>query len=317
MNLNALAGRLSQRARGPVQSNYPLSGLTTYRVGGPAGIYFEPVDVDDVGVLGEVLHDAPDTPVLVLGRGSNLVISDAGCPGIILRLGMSFSWIRANDDGQGGRDTGMVAGSATPLPLLANWAARRSLTGLEFAVAIPGSVGGGVRMNAGAHGGEIVDTVRAATIFDVRTRKVAQWGTSDLGLTYRHSELADHHVVLDATFQLSFDDETAVRTRMESYRKHRAETQPGAVQNAGSTFKNPPGDSAGRIVEAAGLKGFRVGGVAVSDLHANFFIAAEGARAQDVYDLVHEIRRLVRERMGVELHPEVRFVGDFARTRLD
>ena len=311
MNLQTLAGQLRERVQGTVKTNYPLSGLTTYRIGGPAAIYFEPEDVDDVEVLGDVLRDDAETPVLVLGRGSNLVISDAGFPGIIVRPGMAFSWILPSGDEVGGKLTGMVAGSATPLPLLANWAARRSLTGLEFAVAIPGSVGGGVRMNAGAHGGEIVDTLQKTTVFDVRSRKVSVWSVEDLGLTYRHSDLTDEHIVLDATFELTLDDEAAVRSRMEGYRKHRAETQPGAVQNAGSTFKNPPGDSAGRLVEAAGLKGFRVGGVAVSELHANFFVADEGARAQDVYNLVHEVRRLVRDRMGVELHPEIRFVGEF------
>ena len=309
MNLPTFARYLDERVRGTVSLDYPMSGLTTYRVGGPARIYFEPADVEDVGSFAEALHEAENVPVLVLGRGSNLVISDAGFPGVVVRLGMSFSWIRSTEDDP----NGMVAGSATPLPLLANWAARRGLSGIEFAVAIPGSVGGGVRMNAGAHGGEIVDTLQSATVFDLRTNRVGPRSVADLSMTYRSSSLLDHEIVLDATFALTPDDETAVRARMESFRKHRAETQPGAVQNAGSTFKNPPGDSAGRIVEAAGLKGFRVGGVAVSELHANFFVADEGASAQDVFDLVHEVRGLVKERMGIELHPEVRFVGAFER----
>jgi UDP-N-acetylmuramate dehydrogenase len=134
-----------------------------------------------------------------------------------------------------------------------------------------------------------------------------------MGMSYRHSELVDNEVVLDATFELSSDQEASVRARMEAYRKHRAETQPGALQNAGSTFKNPSGDSAGRLVDASGLKGHRVGGVSVSSLHANFFIAEDGATAQQVFDLVHEVRRLVSERTGVELEPEVRFVGAFDR----
>lgn len=284
-----------------------MSGLTTYRVGGPALVYFEPADVDDIEVLAEVLDDEDDVPILVLGRGSNLVVSDSGFKGLVLRLGMSFSWIRAN-----GPD-GMVAGSATPLPMVANWAARRSLSGVEFAVAIPGSVGGGVRMNAGAHGGEIVDALEEAKIFDLRARSIESRPASRLGMSYRHSDLADHEVILDASFRLHADGETAVRARMEAFRRHRAETQPGALQNAGSTFKNPQGDSAGRLVEAAGLKGHRVGRVAVSELHANFFVAEDGATAQQVFDLVHEVRRLVSERMGVDLTPEVRFVGAFDR----
>ena len=306
MNVTTVARVLRERVQGSVRTNYPMSGLTTYRIGGPARVYFEPVDVDDIATLADLLGDAPDTPVLVLGRGSNLVISDHGFPGIVVRLGMSYSWVRRDSS-----DKGMVAGSSTPLPLLANWAARRGLAGLEFTVAIPGSVGGGVRMNAGAHGGEIVDTLFSASIYDVRTGSVRDVPVAELGMTYRHSALLDHQIVLEASFVLVPDEESSVRARMETYRKHRAETQPGAVQNAGSTFKNPPGDSAGRLVEAAGLKGFRVGGVAVSELHANFFVAEDHARAQDVYDLVHEVRGLVRDRMGVELQPEVRFVGRF------
>lgn len=308
MNVTTLARLLDERAHGSVQTNYPLSGLTTYRIGGPARVYFEPAHQDDLAPLADLLRDAPDIPVLVLGRGSNLVVSDHGFPGIVVRLGMTFSWVRPDERSA---HKGLVAGSSTPLPLLANWAARRGLAGLEFTVAIPGSVGGGVRMNAGAHGGEIVDTLRAATIYDLRMGSITQIPASDLGLAYRHSAVLDHHVVVDASFVLVPDSEESVRARMEAYRKHRAETQPGALQNAGSTFKNPPGDSAGRLVEAAGLKGFRVGGAAVSDLHANFFVAGDDARAQDVYDLVHQVRALVQERMGVELDPEVRFVGRF------
>lgn len=305
MNHRSFARRLTDRVRGPVQTDYPLSGLTTYRVGGPALVYFEPADVPDIEGLGEVLGDEDDVPILVLGRGSNLVVSDAGFPGLVVRLGMPFSWIRAHGP------AGMVAGSATPLPLLANWAARRALAGVEFAIAIPGSVGGGVRMNAGAHGGEIVDTLSSASIFDLGTASLAERPVSTLGMRYRHSDLLETQVVVEATFELEIDDAADVRARMEAYRKHRAETQPGALQNAGSTFQNPPGDSAGRLVEAAGLKGHRVGRVSVSQLHANFFIAEEGATAQQVFDLVHEVRGLVVERMGVELIPEVRFVGAF------
>jgi len=310
MDLSTFARHLSKRVRGTVQTDYPLSGLTTYRVGGPARVFFEPKDRDDISVLAEVLRDA-GSPVLVLGRGSNLLMADSGFPGVVVRPGMAFSWIRPVASGEG-TPVGMTAGSATPLPLLANWAARRGLAGLEFAIAIPGSVGGGVRMNAGAHGGEIVDTLATATIFDLREGTRDETAVTALEMSYRRSRLQDHEFVVDATFHLERDEEGAVRARMEDFRKHRAETQPGALQNAGSTFKNPPGDSAGRLVEAAGLKGHRVGGVTVSELHANFFIAEEGARAQDVYDLVQEVRALVKERMGVELHPEIRFVGDFA-----
>ncbi|MEA2447860.1 MAG: UDP-N-acetylmuramate dehydrogenase, partial [Actinomycetota bacterium] len=174
----------------------------------------------------------------------------------------------------------------------------------------PGSVGGGIRMNAGAHGAEVSGTLARATVFDVR-KGMSERAASSLDLTYRHSSLTDDEVVLVAEFSLREDDPDAVKGRVEGYRKRRAATQPPAVQNAGSVFKNPPGDHAGRLVEAAGLKGFRVRDVAVADLHANFFIAGPSATAQDVYELVHEVRARVLDAFGVALEPEVRFVGSF------
>jgi UDP-N-acetylmuramate dehydrogenase len=312
MNLKTIATELSGRVRGRVALDHPLAGLTTYRLGGPAALYFEPEDVDDVATLADVLRDVDErVAVLPMGRGSNMVISDQGFEGIVVRLGMKFAWIRAKAGDGASAATGMTAGASTSLPLLANWAARRSLTGMEFAVAIPGSVGGGVRMNAGAHGTEISDTLESVQLFDLVERRLAILGVAELGLTYRRSNLTPDQVVLDATFGLRPADESDIRERMEAYRRHRAETQPGAVQNAGSVFKNPEGDSAGRLVEAAGLKGFRVGTVSVSELHANFFVAEDGGRAQDVYELVHLVRNRVKETFGVDLEPEIRFVGPF------
>ncbi|MGH2809081.1 MAG: UDP-N-acetylmuramate dehydrogenase [Actinomycetota bacterium] len=311
MNLKAIANEWAGRVRGRVALDHPLAGLTTYRLGGPAALYLEPEDADDVAALADVLHDAGEhVPLLPMGRGSNMVISDQGFDGIVIRLGMKFAWIRAKA-GDGAAATGMIAGASTSLPLLANWAARRSLTGMEFAVAIPGSVGGGVRMNAGAHGTEISDTLESVQLFDLVEHRIATLGAGDLGLSYRRSNLTSDQVVLDATFDLTPGDEADIRDSMETYRRHRVETQPGALQNAGSVFKNPEGDWAGRLVEAAGLKGFRVGTVAVSELHANFFVAEDGGRAQDVYDLVYLVRARVQELFGVDLEPEIRFVGMF------
>ena len=167
-------------------------------------------------------------------------------------------------------------------------------------------------MNAGAHEGSISDTLREIRVFDLGSGALEQRPASALGLDYRHSDLEPTDVVVEATFALRPDDPVAIKDRMDRYRRHRADTQPGALQNAGSTFKNPPGDSAGRLVEAAGLKGYAVGGAAVSDLHANFFLASDAATAQDVFDLVHDVRAKVMERFGVTLEPEVRFIGPFA-----
>jgi UDP-N-acetylmuramate dehydrogenase len=157
----------------------------------------------------------------------------------------------------------------------------------------------------------VKDSLSWVRLFDLDLLNVETRDAGTLGFRYRASELTDRHVVVEACFALEEAEPEEVRSRMEDYRRHRAETQPGALQNAGSTFKNPPGDHAGRLVEAAGLKGFTVGGASVSTLHANFFMAGEGATSQDVFDLVHEVRARVRERFGVDLQPEVRFVGAF------
>jgi UDP-N-acetylmuramate dehydrogenase len=308
LTVDGLARELRAALEGRVETDRPLAPLTTYRVGGPARLYVEPGSVADLDALARVLARAgDDVAVLALGRGSNVVVSDRGWPGIVVRLGPRFSWIESAPHG-------LRTGAATPLPALANWTARRGLAGLEFTIAIPGSVGGAVRMNAGAHGGAIAHHLLSARVFDLRARAVAERPAAELGLAYRVSNVVDGDVVLDATFALEEVDRPAVRARIERFRAHRARTQPGALQNAGSVFKNPPGDHAGRLVDAAGLKGKRVGAVVVASLHANFFLARDGATAQDVFDLVRAVRDRVRAACGVELEPEIRFAGAFEAT---
>lgn len=306
MTVDALARALEEALPGRVRRGAPLAPLTTYRLGGPAAVLVEPGGPDDVGAIADALQDERDVPLLVLGRGSNTVVSDEGWPGLVVHASGGLASI-----GSGPDETTVVAGAGTSMPQLANWAARRGLTGLEFLVSIPGSVGGGVRMNAGAHGSEIADRLVAATVLDLERRTVEEVAVEDLGLSYRRSSLGALQFVIAARFSLEPAPSAAIRERMESYRRHRAATQPGAALNAGSVFKNPPGDFAGRLVEAAGLKGFSVGGARVSEKHANFFVAGEGATAQDVFDLVHAVRARVAAATGIELEPEVRFAGSF------
>lgn len=309
MDVRSLAAPLEERLKGTVDVDRMLGPLTTYRVGGPGALYVEASSEEDLEILADVLRAEvdEDLPVLALGRGSNIVISDDGFPGLVLRLGSHFSQISERADDV----SGLIAGGSAPLPTLANRAARRGLAGLEFMIAIPGSVGGAIRMNAGAHGREVRDPLASVRLFDLDQMRTDTRDADSLGFRYRGSDLTDRHVVLEATFDLDKANVDEVRAKMDSYRRHRAETQPGALQNAGSTFKNPPNDHAGRLVEAAGLKGFSVGGASVSTLHANFFMASEGATSQDVFDLVHEVQARVLDRFGIELQPEVRFVGNF------
>ena len=306
MTLDALAEALQNALPGRVQRGRALAPLTTYRLGGPAAILVEVEDAADVATLAEVLGRAVDVPLLFLGRGSNTVVSDEGWPGAVVHPGAGLAWIK----GGPGEGT-VVTGAGTSMPQLANWAARRGLTGLEFLVSIPGSVGGGVRMNAGAHGSEIADHLAAARVLDLDACRLDEIAVADLGMRYRRSALAPAQFVIDARFSLEVAPPAAIRERMESFRRHRAATQPGAASNAGSVFKNPPGDFAGRLVESTGLKGFSVGGARVSEVHANFFVAAPGATAQDVFDLVHAVRAKVKAATGIELEPEVRFAGSF------
>jgi UDP-N-acetylmuramate dehydrogenase len=310
-SLDALFDALSQVTRGSLERDHSLSRFTTYRLGGPAGIYAEPADFEDLLAIAQELRTVDaraEIPVLVLGRGSNMVISDAGWPGLVLRLGQPFAALEPVDDDPAGLDVG----AGKPLPLVANWAARRALAGMEWAVGVPGSIGGAVRMNAGAHGSDIAASLVRARVLRLDRGTVEERTGDQLALSYRHSNLTDREVVVSARLQLTPEPREDIRERMDSFRRHRAATQPGALQNAGSTFKNPEGDSAGRLVEAAGLKGWRVGGASVSEIHANFFMADDTATAQDVFDLIHDVRRKVHDAFGVELTPEVTFVGPFA-----
>lgn len=315
-DIDTLFEALSRVARGSVERSYPLARFTTYRLGGPAAVYAEPADFEDLVVLAAELRAVDpggETPVLVLGRGSNLIISDAGWPGLALRLGQPFAELEPVPKDP----TGLDVGAGKPLPLVANWAARRALAGMEWGVGVPGSMGGAVRMNAGAHGRDLAASLVTARVLRLDDGVVSDRTGAELDLSYRHSNLTDREIVVSARLRLTPEPGEEIRARMDSYRRHRAATQPGALQNAGSTFKNPPGDSAGRLVEAAGLKGRRVGGASVSELHANFFMADEAATAQDVFDLIHDVRRKVNEAFGVELTPEVSFVGPFAQREVE
>lgn len=304
--LEEAGAELRRAVRGPVESEAPIARITSFRLGGPAAILVEAEDEGDLGAAGRAIRRF-GLPVLVLGRGSNVLVSDAGFPGVVLRLGRAFEWVS-------GEGTAVEAGGGTPLPRLANWAARRGLEGLEFTVAIPATVGGGVRMNAGAHSSSISDVLESATIYRLDDGGRSALKAAALAMEYRDAAIGPRDVVCSARFSLREGDPERIGSRMEAYRAHRARTQPAEAPNAGSMFKNPPGAAAGRLIEDAGLKGLRIGAVEVSRKHANFFLAHPGATAQQAYDLMSEVQRAVRERTGVLLVPEVRVVGSFDRS---
>ncbi len=294
-------------ADGVLTERAPLAALTTYKFGGPARWLLEADSEDDLIRLAAALAEEPaPVPVVVLGRGSNVVISDLGFRGVVVRPGPGLGGLEIGADGT------CRTGGALPLPVLARRAAEADRGGLEFYVGIPGSVGGAVCMNAGCHGSDTAEWLVTARIADVRTGRVREAGPSDLGMSYRHSEVGGDEVVTAAVFRTVPRARADAEERMRAITAWRREHQPGGTLNAGSVFKNPPNDSAGRLIDSLGLKGFRVGAVSVSARHANFFVAGEGATAQDVHDLVAEVRRRVYEESGVLLEPEVRFVGRFS-----
>ena len=285
-----------------MQRDVELAPLTTYKLGGVAAWF---ADVEDEDTLRAVLRSAGDVEFLVLGRGSNLVVSDHGFPGLVIRLVGAFLQAALNEDGS------LAAGAGMPLPRLARFAAAHDRGGLEFFVGIPGSVGGAVRMNAGGHGSDTATWLLDATILNRLTLNERSDEPADLDLAYRHSNLGDDDLVVAARFRTVEQSRVRGEEILRDVTRWRKQHQPGGTLNAGSVFKNPRGDAAGRIIDALGLKGYRRGGVAVSDVHANFFVSNEGARAQDVWDLVWAIRRRVGDETGVWLEPELRFVGRF------
>lgn len=290
-------------AAGQAQAGVELRGLTTYKLGGPAAYFVEANDPSTLAATAEALADSP-LPVLILGRGSNLVIADDGFPGVVIRLGRRFAGIETGEV--------VTAGGAAGLPQVARTATAAARRGVEFMIGIPGTVGGGVRQNAGCFGSEMVDVLETADLFDLGRGETSTVGAGDLAMAYRQTNLAPTQIVLEARFRTEAGDPDAGAARIREITRWRRLHQPGGTLNAGSVFKNPPGDSAGRIIDSLGLKGTAVGGASVSEKHANFFVAMPGTKASEVYLLVAKVRETVKARTGIDLEPEIQFAGRFA-----
>lgn len=283
-----------------VRRERPVGPDTTYRVGGAARVGVTLAANADKSALAEVLA-AHQPDVLVVGKGSNLLVADAGFDGVAVWLGSGYDWVEI--DGLQVR-----AGAAVGLPVLARRSAAAGLTGFEWAVGVPGSLGGAVRMNAGGHGSDLAASLIRAEIVDLRGGGIEVWGVDRLKLGYRRSALAADHLVLGAEIGLAAAAAAASQALIADIVSWRRENQPGG-QNAGSVFTNPDGDSAGRVIEAAGLKGHRVGTASVSAKHANFFVADSSGSADDIYALMGEVFARVHSRFGIVLRPETRLIG--------
>jgi len=279
-----------------------MSRHTTYRIGGPAALLIDCDSVPDLAAATSILAEE-GVPWRVLGKGSNVLVSDDGYNGAVLTLGRDFKRHALEDER-------LRTGAGVILAAVVRDAFSAGRTGLEFAVGVPGTVGGALAMNAGSRDEWIGTIVESVTLFvpgqglvGVRGPEVA-WG-------YRRSDLTARGIIVEAALRVLEGDEVHIRRTMEASLRRRKRSQPLGLPSAGSVFVNPESDSAGRLIEAAGLKGVRIGGAQVSDVHANFIVNAGGATAADVVALVKLIRDTVKETNGIELRPEVRFLGSF------
>jgi len=278
----------------------PLAPLSTLRVGGPADRMASPRDHDALLAALRLARDA-EVPYLVLGNGSDVVVADAGVRGLVIRNRARALTVDAET---------LRAEAGAPMAMLVKRCTADGLAGLEFGISIPGTLGGAVWANAGAHGGEMRDVLVTVDAWDPRTDSIQALANEACAFAYRDSRFKQSgEVVLGAVVQLRRDDPVAIGERVAAHQAQRQATQPLADQNAGSVFRNPAGDHAGRLIDAAGLKGRRVGGAMVSPLHANFIVTDRDARADDVRSLGELVRAAVADRFGVELLYEIEFVG--------
>ncbi len=278
----------------------PLAKHTYFGIGGEATAYIEISTTDELSALAH-FHRQWDVPIAIIGRGSNLLVSDTGFKGISVRLIGELA--KSEVDGNT-----VSVGAGLSLPRLSKTMSRQGLSGVEFALGIPGSVGGALIMNAGAWGSSFGDVVTNVTVMD-DTGELVNLTHAEAAFEYRHSRLDAYFCVTGATLELEPGDVDAITERMQAFYKQKVETQPFAEENAGCMFKNPPGDSAGRLIDISGLKGYRIGGAEVSTVHGNFILNIDNATATDVLDLVAHIQQQVREKTGISLQTEVKRLG--------
>ena len=302
MSVDTTYQRLAAELTGPVRRAEPLARHTTYRIGGPAALFVECATVADLSTATAILA-AENIEWTVLGKGSNVLASDEGYTGAVIVLGRDFK--RHSVDGDHLR-----TGAGVILAAVVQDAFKLGLSGLEFAVGVPGTVGGALAMNAGSRDEWIGSIVESVTVFKPGVGLVGVRGP-EIAWEYRRSDLPARGIIVEAVLRVTESDQVGIRRSMEASLRRRKRSQPLNMPSAGSVFVNPDGDSAGRLIEKAGLKGTKVGGAMVSEVHANFIVNAGGARAADVVALVRLIRETVKDANGIELRPEIRFLGQF------
>lgn len=300
----ALSAKLSQIPGLEVRAHEPMAHHTTFRVGGPAALMALPKRLEELSAVLRAAAEAGIVPFF-LGKGSNLLVADEGVDRFLIKLAGGLT--RLERDGE----TGLYLGSGLSLAQAANFAAGCGLTGLEFAHGIPGTVGGGVLMNAGAYGAELAQLVTQAEGVSLSDGRRVVYPADRLDFAYRHSALMDAGVVItQATLALTPGDPEAIRARMEECAKARREKQPLTLPSAGSTFKRPEGHFAAKLIDDCGLRGLTVGGAQVSEKHAGFIVNIGGATARDMLELMRQVEQRVFEQTGVQLEPEVRILGE-------
>ena len=288
------------KVRGRLTAAAPLAPLVWFKAGGPAEWLFEPKDADDLGAFLSELD--PSLPVMGLGLGSNLIVRDGGVPGIVVRLGKAFARVEPLDS------TTLRCGGGASGILVSSTARDAGIGGLEFLRSIPGTVGGFVRMNGGAYGREVKDVlVECELVLRSGQRKTVP--LAEIGYSYRHSELPAGSIVVGATLRGHPEQPAKIQAEMDRIAEEREASQPLRSRTGGSTFKNPPGTKAWKLIDAAGCRGLRVGGAEVSEKHCNFLLNLGEASAADIEALGEEVRRRVREQSGVELEWEIQRVG--------
>jgi UDP-N-acetylmuramate dehydrogenase len=298
-----LAELIRERApnlKGRLVAQAPLADITWFRVGGPAEVLFMPADEADLANFLQALP--PDTPVTTIGLGSNLLVRDGGIPGVVIRLGRGFNAAMVEDG------TRLRVGTALPDVKVARAAADAGISGLAFYRGIPGSIGGALRMNAGAHGRETKDVLVSARAVD-RTGRIHVLSLADMKFTYRHCGVPRDFIFTEATFAGEPGDPADILKQMEEVAAYREANQPIKERTGGSTFKNPPGNSAWKLIDQAGCRGLRIGGAMVSQMHCNFLINDQAGTAEDIERLGETVRKRVREISGIELQWEIVRLG--------